>query len=99
MPNVRLRDPHAEVLGAVLVVAVLLIGVSIAESGEPVVVAVDTVSVTATPIMAEEEVNLYGGTVTLVGRQQVEDLSAQDLPSALRLLPGVAISRYNLIGS
>jgi iron complex outermembrane receptor protein len=99
MPNVRLRDPHAEVLGAVLVVAALLIGVSIAESGEPVVVAVDTVRVTATPIMAEEEVNLYGGTVTLVGRQQVEDLSAQDLPSALRLLPGVTISRYNLIGS
>jgi outer membrane cobalamin receptor len=89
---------HLGLMLTLLVWAVLpLFGT--AHAGEPITVVIDTVEVTATPILAEESVNIYGGSVELVGRQQVEDLNAEDLPSALRLLPGVTISRYNLLGS
>jgi outer membrane cobalamin receptor len=79
--------------------AALVLGALRAEAAERMIVQIDTVEVTATPIMAEEEIEPYGGTITSVGRRQIEDLNAQDLPSALRLLPGVTISRYNLLGS
>ena len=70
-----------------------------AETRDLAVVTIDTVEVTSTPIMAEQDVTLYGGVTASVGRRQLEDLYANDLPSALRLLPGVTISRYNLLGS
>jgi iron complex outermembrane receptor protein len=66
---------------------------------EHAIMQIDTVEVIASPIMSEEDVTLYGGTTISVGRQQIEDLDAYDLPSALRMLPGVTISRYNLVGS
>ena len=37
--------------------------------------------------------------LTRVSEQQIRDLNALDLPSALRRVPGVTISRYNLVGS
>ena len=37
--------------------------------------------------------------LTRVSEQQIKDLNAMDLPSALRRVPGVSISRYNLVGS
>ncbi len=77
----------------------LLASAGMVRGGGRMVVMIDTVEVTARPIMAEEDVDVYGGTTTTVGRRQVEDLGARDLPSALRLLPGVTISRYNLVGS
>jgi len=40
-----------------------------------------------------------GSTITRVSAQQIKDLNAMDLPSALRRVPGVTISRYNLVGS
>lgn len=36
---------------------------------------------------------------TLVTQEQMEDLNAQDLQTALRQTPGVTISRYNPVGS
>ncbi|MCX7827121.1 MAG: TonB-dependent receptor plug domain-containing protein, partial [Verrucomicrobiae bacterium] len=39
------------------------------------------------------------GQVTSVSEKQIEDLNAQDLPSALRRTPGVVVSRFNPIGS
>ena len=86
------------VLGTLLV-AVVLGSSAIAYGRDQAAVVIDTVMVTASPILAEEDVVVYGGAVTSVGRQQVKDLNASDLPSALRLLPGVTISRYNLLGS
>ena len=37
--------------------------------------------------------------ITRISAQQIDDLNAMDLPSALRRVPGVSISRYNLVGS
>ena len=84
---------------AVLGLCTILMATCLAYGGDQAVVQIDTVEVTATPIMAEEDVTLYGGRTTSVGWRQVADLNAHDLPSALRLLPGVTISRYNLLGS
>lgn len=59
----------------------------------------ETVTVTATPIVEGVRLDDIAGTITSVGRQQIEDLNAQDIASALRRVPGMAISRFNPIGS
>jgi iron complex outermembrane receptor protein len=58
-----------------------------------------SITVSDRPIVDGNEVDRYGSIVASVTEQQVEDLYAQDLSAALRRLPGVVISRYNLIGS
>ncbi len=83
---------------ALFTCAILLVA-GVAAGGERAVMQIDTVEVMAGPIVSEESVALYGGKTISVGRQQIEDLNAYDLPSALRMLPGVTISRYNLVGS
>jgi outer membrane cobalamin receptor len=59
----------------------------------------DEVTVTASPIVEGMRVEPLAGAVTSVGREQIEDLSAQDIAAALRRVPGVVISRYNPVGS
>ena len=66
---------------------------------EPSVRFQTQVTVTASPIIEGTQVDSLAGAVTSVGREQIEDLSAQDIASALRRVPGVVISRYNPIGS
>jgi len=62
-------------------------------------VQMEEVIVTASPIIEGNEVNNYGSQVTTVSREQISDLNAQDLPSALRRVPGVIVSRHNPVGS
>ncbi|MDR0532489.1 MAG: TonB-dependent receptor plug domain-containing protein [Verrucomicrobiales bacterium] len=57
------------------------------------------VTVTATPIIQGNATDAYGSNSSVVSQQQINDLNAQDLSSALRTTPGVNISRYNNIGS
>ena len=57
------------------------------------------VVVVASPIIEGNQVSDSGSQVAIVNKKQIENLNAQDLPSALRLTPGVGISRYNQIGS
>ncbi len=57
------------------------------------------VVVVGTPIIESNRVEPVAGQVTSVTQQQMDDLNAQDLPSALRMTPGVVISRHNPIGS
>ncbi|MCE5250884.1 TonB-dependent receptor [bacterium] len=59
----------------------------------------DEITVTAPPVIEGNTVTRYAETVSTVGERQIDDLNAQDLPSALRRVPGVTISRYNLIGN
>jgi outer membrane cobalamin receptor len=59
----------------------------------------EEVTVTATPILEGIRVDSLAGTISTVGRSQIEDLNAQDIASALRRVPGLAISRYNPVGS
>jgi outer membrane cobalamin receptor len=62
-------------------------------------VRMDEVVVTASPIIEGNRVSDFGSSSTTVTKEQIADLNAQDLPSALRLTPGVVISRHNPIGS
>jgi len=63
------------------------------------VITLPEVFVTAPAIIEGNEVNRLGSQVTLVTKEQILDLNAQDLTSALRRVPGVVISRHNPVGS
>ena len=63
------------------------------------VVALPPVVVTASPVTQAESVSKDGAESVLVAREQLALLNAQDLPTALRQVPGVTISRYSPIGS
>lgn len=62
-------------------------------------VTLDEVHVVANPIIHGNEVDNYGGTTTVVGEEQIRELNAMDLSSALRRSPGVTITRYNPVGA
>lgn len=59
----------------------------------------EAVEVVATPLIEGNRVTDYASEVTVVTGKQIENSGTLDLPSALRRVPGVNISRYNLIGS
>lgn len=65
----------------------------------PVRVGSEVVTVVATPILLSSTLDPGRGSVVSVGREQIEQLDARDLASALRRLPGVVISRYDAVGS
>lgn len=68
-----------------------------AESPAPPVAA--KVTVTAHPVLEEIRYEPIAGAVTTVGAQQIEDLNAGDPAAALRRVPGLVVSRYNVVGS
>ena len=55
--------------------------------------------VTTPAIIDENEVSRLGSQITHVTKEQISDLNAMDLTSALRRVPGVVISRHNQVGS
>lgn len=55
--------------------------------------------VVASPIIEGDRATTWGGLVTTVSAEQVENLNAYDLAAALRHTPGVTISQYNRVGS
>lgn len=55
--------------------------------------------VVAPPVIEGNQVNRFGSESTVVSEKQIQDLNAQDLPQALRMVPGVVISRFNPVGS
>ncbi len=57
------------------------------------------ITVEDSPIVETSDLDPFGNLVTTVGEQQIADLYAQDLTSALRRVPGVVISRYNPVGA
>lgn len=57
------------------------------------------ITVTDNPILEGNEVDRSGSIVAKVSERQIDDLYAQDLSAALRRVPGVVISRYNIIGA
>lgn len=61
--------------------------------------AIDTVTVTASPIIDSNNVDNFANFATKVSDSQIKDLGALDLVTALRMTPGVQISRYNEVGS
>jgi outer membrane receptor protein involved in Fe transport len=61
--------------------------------------ALEEILVVAPPVIEGNQVNRLASESTVVSEKQIEDLNAQDLPQALRMVPGVVISRFNPIGS
>jgi len=53
----------------------------------------------STPIIEGNQVDRYAGQATSVTEEQINDLNARDIGTALRKAPGVTISRYNQVGS
>ena len=57
------------------------------------------IEVVASPVAQAEEFTPDGADTVTVGARQMAKLSAQDLQTALRHIPGVVVSRYSPIGS
>ncbi len=57
------------------------------------------VIVTGTPIIEGNRLTPLAGQVTSVTGEQIKELNAQDLQSALRETPGVVVSHFNPVGS
>jgi iron complex outermembrane receptor protein len=77
-------------------------GFSLAQDGKTAQnpeVTLDEVKVVAPPIIEGNQVDRYAGQTTTVTKEQVSDMNAPDMTSALRRTPGVTMSRYNVIGS
>jgi len=62
-------------------------------------IRMEEVVVTAPPITEGNQVNRLGSQVSTVTENQISDLNAQDFQSAVRMVPGVIISRQNPVGS
>ena len=62
-------------------------------------VAETRIEVTASPIADFERTLKDGANQVVIGRAQLDRLNANDLPTALRQVPGVAISRYSPVGA
>ena len=61
--------------------------------------ALSNVVIIAKPIVEEIRLDAQSTTSSVVGEEQLKDLNAADLASALRRTPGVSIARYNPVGS
>ncbi len=59
----------------------------------------EDITITDRPIIQGNQTDIYGSTKTVITQEQINDLNAQDLETALRMTPGVSMSRYNPIGS
>jgi iron complex outermembrane receptor protein len=69
------------------------------KAGDSVEIGLDVTRVTAPPIVQSVTTDDYAQEKVTVSDQQVQDLNAGDLTTALRRTPGVTISRYNLVGA
>jgi outer membrane cobalamin receptor len=67
-----------------------------ADAAEP---EAPTVVVTASPVIDTNAVDDFAVLTTRVTEAQIRDAGALDLAAALRMTPGVQISRYNEVGS
>lgn len=61
--------------------------------------SIETIVVTGRPIIESNNIDAFSSFSTEVTESQIRDLSALDLTSALRMTPGVQISRYVEVGS
>jgi len=59
----------------------------------------ETIQVTASPIIEENQIDAFSSFSSVITDEQVRDQNALDLASALRRTPGVQITRFNPVGS
>jgi len=63
------------------------------------ITVLEDITITDRPIIQGNQTDIYGSTKTVITQEQINDLNAQDLETALKMTPGVSMSRYNPIGS
>lgn len=85
--------------GLILLAASALARPAAAEINPDSVYQLPPVVVVGKAVIDEVQIRNTGVAVTRISEQQVRDLDALDLPSALRRVPGVMISRHNMVGS
>jgi len=89
----------ARVTGAPRVRPVSTVSAAPAPAPAPVVAPEPAASEAPLPLTSWSGLTPLAGQVTSVSEQQIEELNAQDLASALRRTPGVIISRHNPVGA
>ena len=57
------------------------------------------VVITATPLVESTQVSPYGDSAVRVGGEQIDLQNAQDLATALSRVPGITMTRHNVIGA
>ncbi len=62
-------------------------------------IALKEVMVTVKPIQEELLIQMLGDKISVITDKQIEVLNAYDVATALRRIPGVTISRYNVVGA
>lgn len=70
-----------------------------AQENESDVTVLDPMVVTARPIIEGNQTDGYGSVKTVITQEQLDDLNAHDLETALRKTPGINMSRFNPVGS
>lgn len=75
------------------------VALSIGSTAYAQTTALPDIIVTGSPIIESNNVDEFSGFTTRVTESQIKDLGALDLAAALRMAPGVQISRYNEVGS
>ena len=76
-----------------------VLSVRVAAADPDAVVPLPKVVVTGTPIIEENGLTPLAGQFTVVTQEQITELNAQDLQSALRETPGVVVTHYDPVGS
>ncbi len=66
---------------------------------EEAAIALKEILVTVKPIQEELLIQRLGEKVSVITDKQIEVLNAHDVTTALRRIPGVTISRYNVVGA
>ncbi len=87
------------IYGAVTVISMLMLASVVSARQDTPIEEMQPLVVVATPVIEGNFVDSYGSSSTIITEDQLRNLNAQDLGTALRQTPGVNISRYNQVGS
>ena len=82
-----------------LTLLTLAVSIGIAMADTNSTTRLPEVIVTGTPIIEGNRLTPLAGAVTTVPEDQLKELNAQDLQSALRETPGVVVTHHNPVGS
>ena len=96
MPGLRTAYMSALLL---VIVGGWFVSPAIAQENDQPVTTLEPIYVTDRPIIEGNRTDQFGSAKTVITEQQLEDLNAQDIETALRQTPGVNMSRFNPVGS
>lgn len=96
MPIDRIKN-HLTVL--VVFFSIWTISFAAAQAEEQPATILDPIYVIDRPIIEGNRTDAFGSVKTVITQDQLDDLNAQDIETALRQTPGINMSRFNPVGS